>query len=347
MAEFQRTLEGEKYVTGSLVPVAVFQVRAAYVEAIECKHTHPFVKKLSRTLLKDFDDRYEPEDPNLGLIQYIREDELGRFNRYKGIHQYYFFAALLDPRVAPMLAEMMSGEDYDNLKKDVINAMIQKALLEKASQSKTASDNQPSAPAPNVTSDSNSDEAAVTASAANASKTIGRLFRGLKTKAGSNARTSSANDEAAIRQSCEGELARYLIAAEDGACPMENEDGSLGDPLKWWKDHEHNYPYVANAARKFLAVPATSAASERVWNRAARVLSLKRAAMKENLIERIMFIKENMKFLKKHYLKLKKAETEVPLHHLVEFEMTFFPDFDEDLEEKKIDVGANDDKLVF
>lgn len=107
MAEFQRMLEGEKYITGSLVPVAVFQVsRAAYVEveAIECGHTYPFVKKLSKTLLKDFDKRYEPEDPNLGLIQYFcEEDELGKFNCDKGIHQYYFFAALLDPRVAPML----------------------------------------------------------------------------------------------------------------------------------------------------------------------------------------------------------------------------------------------------
>ena len=112
MAEFQRMLEGEKYITGSLVPVAVFQVsRAACyveVEAIESGHTYPFVKKLSKTLLKDFDKRYEPEDPNLGLIQYFREeDELGKFNCDKGIHQYYFFAALSDPRVASMLANII------------------------------------------------------------------------------------------------------------------------------------------------------------------------------------------------------------------------------------------------
>lgn len=37
MAYFQRVLEGESYVTGSLVPVAVYQIRKSYVEVIECQ----------------------------------------------------------------------------------------------------------------------------------------------------------------------------------------------------------------------------------------------------------------------------------------------------------------------
>ena len=58
------------------------------------------------------------------------------------------------------------------------------------------------------------------------------------------------------------------------------------------------YAYLANVARKFLAVPATFALFKWVWSRAARVLYLKSEAckMKKDLAELIMFIKENMMF---------------------------------------------------
>lgn len=41
-----------------------------------------------------------------------------------------------------------------------------------------------------------------------------------------------------------------------------------------------------------------------------------------------MYIKENMRLLKKHYSKLRKAEVESHLHFLVDMEMKFFPELD-------------------
>jgi hypothetical protein len=51
MANFQQILEGESYVTGSLVAVAVFQIRQGYVEMIECDDTDPSIKSLAKALL--------------------------------------------------------------------------------------------------------------------------------------------------------------------------------------------------------------------------------------------------------------------------------------------------------
>ncbi len=45
---------------------------------------------------------------------------------------------------------------------------------------------------------------------------------------------------------------------------MYDEDDAFYDPLKWWKENCAKYPYVANIDRKYLAIPATSAPSERV-----------------------------------------------------------------------------------
>jgi hypothetical protein len=60
MAHFQRILEGESYVTGSLVVVAVFQIRQGYVEVIECDDTEPSIKSLAKVLLTNFYTRYAP-----------------------------------------------------------------------------------------------------------------------------------------------------------------------------------------------------------------------------------------------------------------------------------------------
>jgi hypothetical protein len=55
MAHFQQFLEGESYVTGSLVAVAVSQIRQGCVEMIECDDTEPSIKSLAKVLLSNFD----------------------------------------------------------------------------------------------------------------------------------------------------------------------------------------------------------------------------------------------------------------------------------------------------
>ena len=44
-------LEGECYVTGSMVVFAVFQIRKAFVTVLECEATLEPVKELTQTLL--------------------------------------------------------------------------------------------------------------------------------------------------------------------------------------------------------------------------------------------------------------------------------------------------------
>jgi hypothetical protein len=119
IADYQRMLEGECYVTGSMVTVAVFQIRKSYLDVIDCEHTSDAVSRLTRILLKDFDNRYAPSGG--GRVKYFREDEIGGGNRYVRVHQYFLFAPFLDPRVLPMLSTIMTDEDFEMLKIDLIN----------------------------------------------------------------------------------------------------------------------------------------------------------------------------------------------------------------------------------
>ena len=55
MARWQRILEGDRFVTGSLVVIALYRIRKAYVSVYLSGHTEPAVKNLTAILLKDFD----------------------------------------------------------------------------------------------------------------------------------------------------------------------------------------------------------------------------------------------------------------------------------------------------
>ncbi len=65
------------------------------------------------------------------------------------------------------------------------------------------------------------------------------------------------------------------------------------DPLVWWNEKKEQFPVLARLARKYLAVSATSTASERLFSDAGNILTNKRTRMKPKLFKKIMFLKRN------------------------------------------------------
>jgi hypothetical protein len=65
-------------------------------------------------------------------------------------------------------------------------------------------------------------------------------------------------------------------------------------PLEWWAARASRYPVLAEMARVYLAVPASSAPSERVFSVAKLVLSDKRRRLDVDRVARLMFMKRNM-----------------------------------------------------
>ena len=67
------------------------------------------------------------------------------------------------------------------------------------------------------------------------------------------------------------------------------------NPLLWWKTNEPKYPHVAELAKRYLAVPATSVPSERVFSTAGDIVSAQRAVLNAHNVDMLIFLKKNLK----------------------------------------------------
>ena len=63
--------------------------------------------------------------------------------------------------------------------------------------------------------------------------------------------------------------------------------------LAWWKLHCKILPILANIARSVLAIPASSAKSERVFSTGGNIVTVKRTRMRPKKVEQLIVIKEN------------------------------------------------------
>lgn len=88
------------------------------------------------------------------------------------------------------------------------------------------------------------------------------------------------------------------------------------DPLTWWKTKELIYPHVAMLARRYLAVSGTSVPSERVFSTAAGIVTARRSVLTSNNVDRLIFLKKNLKiwsFVKNKKIKNSSNQSQVVL----------------------------------
>ena len=64
--------------------------------------------------------------------------------------------------------------------------------------------------------------------------------------------------------------------------------------MAWWKAHEEHLPVLAKVARKILAIPASSAKSERVFSTGGLVVTAKRGRLSPSKVEDLILLKQNL-----------------------------------------------------
>ena len=66
------------------------------------------------------------------------------------------------------------------------------------------------------------------------------------------------------------------------------------NPLNWWKSKQEIFPILSILARKYLGIPATSVASERLFSDAGNHITAKRSLLNPSLLGKMVFLKRNM-----------------------------------------------------
>ena len=284
MARWQMILEGQNYVTSSLVAFAVWQIRRSYVTMIEEEMTLEPVRHLAKVLLEDFDQRYHPEVD--GMVMYLRKATTGKGNRYVTAHHFLFFASFLDPRTKNRLKQIMTEVNYAELRARILDLMVEELDFQGARQQQ---------------SNAGSEDASIQlpASKRRRGDTSDCIYDELMLEF---AAVDAAPCVASNRTRCELELQSFCHNSV--GMPFKDTEGEFQDPLGWWKEKEPTYPNLAKLAIEYLAIPATSAPSERIWSRSANMLSIRRSLMNPEIASRMMFVRENAAILHKHYVAL-------------------------------------------
>ena len=60
------------------------------------------------------------------------------------------------------------------------------------------------------------------------------------------------------------------------------------DPLEWWKSAERRFPTIAKMARDYLAIQATSVASESTFSTSGQLITNRRSSLSDDRIEASM-----------------------------------------------------------
>ena len=67
------------------------------------------------------------------------------------------------------------------------------------------------------------------------------------------------------------------------------------DPLQWWSKKKDKYPLLANLAKKYLCVPATSVEAERTFSALGLLLTKQRLHMAGDNVDRQLFMRDKFK----------------------------------------------------
>lgn len=66
------------------------------------------------------------------------------------------------------------------------------------------------------------------------------------------------------------------------------------DPLKWWRFHEGEFPLLSKLAKRFLCIPGTSVAAERVFSTAGDIVTAQRSTLSSNHVDQLLFLQKNL-----------------------------------------------------
>ena len=260
VAEFTDFMSGEKYVSISAIKPLMRHLERVLLEE---KEDESDLTNLERILLEEKEDE---SDLTKNIKQQIFEYMDSKYND-TSTDDLLNLCTFLDPRFK-----------FDYIKKDklydstvaLIKGIVQRevvALIKKESQETEAREEH----------DDLQNEVAQPSEPSQPPRKKKRLAEIFKKPSSSH--KLRAEDIAA------GEIDQYIHS------PCAEVDSN---PLEWWKTHYVDYSHLACLAKKYLCIPATSVASERLFSTSGNIVTDKRCCLKPERVNMLTFLAKNL-----------------------------------------------------
>jgi len=284
----QRLLEGQLYVTISLIPFILYKIRNGL------RVTNPLssrqVQTITSLMLRKFNEEFGTGEENTVAFDHTTEG----INRHeKGIPKIALMAMCLDPRTK-------SGTGVPQADLEAIWQYIEEELI--GITMDAGPPTPPEAPAPALAA-----QAPVIEINDDAPNDVDIFLQDLEADDELQEVHDAINGPGDAPQNEEGqvlwsyEMVRDNIRREvqlykdaRGMMLRDPTTRIIGNPLEWWRVNNNTYPHLSKLALKYLSIPATSAPSERVFSTAGLTIAKERARLESSRANELVFLHESI-----------------------------------------------------
>ena len=256
----QKLLEGEKYVTISLVPPIVDKIRSNLDSAAFNPENSLHIRNLSKTMLDDFNTRWGSGEAG---TKFSESETEGNNRRRKGIPKVTLLAFALDPRFKHL-------PGMDNVDKEKIKGELRRRIkVLHESDDEKEKDALPQRDLPTVIVDE-----------------YGDLFEDVEVQ-----REQSTPSDT-VDELIDAQLTLFWNSSKLPMKSIVNGKTVINNPLSWWSVSQNQFPLVAKLARRLLSIPATSAPSERLFSDAGLTIAKDRANLLPDMAASLIFLQD-------------------------------------------------------
>jgi hypothetical protein len=270
----QKFLEGEKHVTISYIPIIVNAIRVELTNVVEISSDdiNTSVGDCARAMLESFESQFGGPGHPVFNATTVR----GKRQRQVGVHRAVIFAHALDPRFKALktIPKVERPAVWEALIDEVVQITDVSVGGGSDGTTPTLNDNDHLKTPPPVEKKKKS----AFLDATPIKKHLQRL------EADSDSETNSSQPDV-LREHVSLQLKQYK-------CQRQADINT--NPLAWWSERKDSMPLIWKYARMVLAIPATSAPSERAFSAAGNLVTQKRARLSGDKVEEILMVKENM-----------------------------------------------------
>jgi hypothetical protein len=256
--EVQKMLEGQNYITISMVPCLITMLREN-IDQILVEFQGGPIHNAAEAMKSKFEEKWGSGQDGTVFNEHKRE---GNKRIKKGLTVKTMLSAALDPRTKGM--KYFGPKDRELVREEL------KKQLKEIIRSQT-----------DVNGDRGTSQKSSVSSAESSNLSFIRSSKMTSMLADDIPET---NTESEIERKAVQELQTLFYST--GLDKDKN-------PLTWWKIKEREMPFLAMLARAFLAIPATSAPSERVFSSCGRFIERDRYRLLTESVEELIFLKGN------------------------------------------------------